>query len=431
MGEDVHEKTRFISAFVDAAQGRDGEFRADWHDRSSLVARQRESVEAYLATGANVYGFSTLLGHLDNMTAVSAEQSILLRGHLVGTPGELPEGDFRLLTAVKVQQLSLGGSGVSPATYEALLDYVDSWSGPATGAWESSYGSGDVVPGAWWANALFGTAAEAGELPAGDLIALINGNFVSTARGIATTIELQRALTSFVQVAWMMGETRHELNVDGDFEAGPPVWLESVQAPVSLRDPRPVLGNIRSMWAQLIDALWGALNAASGNPLFTGFDNGVRDVSQSSFLNYELADALSRAIAVLVRAGGQLQRYIEHLCSASAELVEGPEKVKYVQPPKVATAVHAALSSTDTGFRQSCLATSEGIEDSCDETLQLVGRATKAIAEFDELLALFGSVHDDAKCDGVLTAIESRLELDWGGEMAAGKQLATKLLPFG
>ena len=140
MGEIVREKARFISAFVDAAQGRDGEFRADWHERSSLVARQRESVEGYLATGATVYGFSTLLGHLDNMTAVSAEQANLLRGHLVGTPGELSEGDFRLLTAVKVQQLSLGGSGVSPATYEALLEYVDTWTGPAMGAWESSYG---------------------------------------------------------------------------------------------------------------------------------------------------------------------------------------------------------------------------------------------------------------------------------------------------
>ena len=431
MGEIVREKARFISAFVDAAQGRDGEFRADWHERSSLVARQRESVEGYLATGATVYGFSTLLGHLDNMTAVSAEQANLLRGHLVGTPGELSEGDFRLLTAVKVQQLSLGGSGVSPATYEALLEYVDTWTGPAMGAWESSYGSGDVVPGAWWANALFGTVAEAGDLPAGDLIALINGNFVSTARSIATTIDLQRVLTSFVQVAWTMGDTRHELNVDGDFEVGPPVWLESVQAPVSLRDPRPLLGNIRSMWAQLIDALWGDLNAASGNPLFIGFDDDVRDVSQSSFLNYELADALSRAITVLVRAGGQLQRYIEHLCSASAELVEGPEKVKYVQPPKVSTAVHADLSRTDTGFRQTYLATSEGIEDACDETLQLVGRATKAIAEVDELLALFGRVRDDAERDGVLAEIESRLELDWGGKMAAGRQLATRLLPFG
>ena len=431
MGEIVREKARFISAFVDAAQGRDGEFRADWHERSSLVARQRESVEGYLATGATVYGFSTLLGHLDNMTAVSAEQANLLRGHLVGTPGELSEGDFRLLTAVKVQQLSLGGSGVSPATYEALLEYVDTWTGPAMGAWESSYGSGDVVPGAWWANALFGTVAEAGALPAGDLIALINGNFVSTARSIATTIDLQRVLTSFVQVAWTMGDTRHELNVDGDFEVGPPVWLESGQAPVSLRDPRPLLGNIRSMWGQLIDALWGDLNAASGNPLFTGFDDDVRDVSQSSFLNYELADALSRAITVLVRAGGQLQRYIEHLCSASAELVEGPEKVKYVQPPKVATAVHADLNRTDTGLRQTYLATSEGIEDACDETLQLVGRATKAIAEVDELLALFGRVRDDAERDGVLAKIESRLELDWGGKMAAGRQLATRLLPFG
>ena len=431
MGEIVREKARFISAFVDGAQGRDGDFRADWHERSSLVARQRESVEGYLATGATVYGFSTLLGHLDNMTAVSAEQANLLRGHLVGTPGELSEGDFRLLTAVKVQQLSLGGSGVSPATYEALLEYVYTWTGPAMGAWESSYGSGDVVPGAWWANALFGTVAEAGDLPAGDLIALINGNFVSTARSIATTIDLQRVLTSFVQVAWTMGDTRHELNVDGDFEVGPPVWLESVQAPVSLRDPRPLLGNIRSMWAQLIDALWGDLNAASGNPLFIGFDDDVRDVSQSSFLNYELADALSRAITVLVRAGGQLQRYIEHLCSASAELVEGPEKVKYVQPPKVATAVHADLSRTDTGFRQTYLATSEGIEDACDETLQLVGRATKAIAEVDELLALFGRVRDDAERDGVLAEIESRLELDWGGKMAAGRQLATRLLPFG
>lgn len=431
MGEIVREKARFISAFVDAAQGRDGEFRADWDERSSLVARQRESVEGYLATGATVYGFSTLLGHLDNITAVSAEQANLLRGHLVGTPGELSEGDFRLLTAVKVQQLSLGGSGVSPATYEALLEYVDTWTGPAMGAWESSYGSGDVVPGAWWANALFGTVAEAGALPAGDLIALINGNFVSTARSIATTIELQRVLTSFVQVAWTMGDTRHELNFDGDFEVGPPVWLESVQAPVSLRDPRPLLGNIRSMWGQLIDALWGDLNAASGNPLFTGFDDDVRDVSQSSFLNYELADALSRAITVLVRAGGQLQRYIEHLCLASAELVVGREKVKYVQPPKVATAVHADLSRTDTGLRQTYLATSEGIEDACDETLQLVGRATKAIAEVDELLALFGRVRDDAERDGVLAEIESRLELDWGGKMAAGRQLATRLLPFG
>ncbi|MDK8767573.1 aromatic amino acid lyase [Corynebacterium freneyi] len=431
MGEGVREKARFISAFVDAAHGADGEFHADWRDRVSLITRQRKSVESYLATGATVYGFSTLLGHLDNMAAVSAEQASLLSGHLVGTPDELPEEDFRLLTAVKLQQLSRGGSGVSPDTYEALLEHIRTWTGPAMGAWESSYGSGDVVPGAWWANTLFGTVTESGRLPAGDLIALINGNFVSTAKSITTAIDLRRILSSFVQIAWVMGDTRHDLDVDGDYSAGPPIWLEPAQAPVSLRDPRPLVRNIRAMWSQLITALWGNLNTASGNPLFTGFDGEVRDVSQSSFLNYELADALNRAITVLVRCGGQLQRYIEHFCTACADSVHGTEKVKYVQPPKVAAAVHADLSRADTGFRQTYLATSEGVEDACDETLQLVGCATKAIAEVDELLALFALVRVDAERDGVLSDIELRIGIDWGRKSAAGDRLASELLPFG
>src|SRR5699024_5423250 len=144
--------------------------------------------------GPRVYGFNTLLGHLDGIDSGSDSQRNLLQAHLVGSRQSLPAGWGRLLVACKLSQLPVGGSGIHPQTYNWLsrLNWPDEVH--LSGAWTSSYGSGDVVPGAWFVEALVKEFGLKLEFP-GDLICLINGNYVSTAVGLVAYQAAVRVLS--------------------------------------------------------------------------------------------------------------------------------------------------------------------------------------------------------------------------------------------
>ena len=52
--------------------------------RIPTIRQQRASVEKYVSQGNSVYGFSTLLGHLDHVAGGDDSQKKLIDGHLVG-----------------------------------------------------------------------------------------------------------------------------------------------------------------------------------------------------------------------------------------------------------------------------------------------------------------------------------------------------------
>lgn len=365
----------------------------DWVQRHAAIAGERRAIEAMLAArpASTVYGFTTLLGQLDGAGLQAGDQDRLLQGHLVGEVGEIRPPMPALMLAMKIEQLAHGGSGIHPDTYGLLLGHCSDPAISVRGAWHASYGSADVVPGAWWLRAL--QAQTAGlPLQRGDLIALISGNFVSTAFALASSLQLIDYLSRFLAQAAV-----HADAVAAGVSAASRTWLyrawmESAaalspakprperQRPVSLRDLSMYVSPAAKIIDELRDALEFRLSGCTSNPLFASLPpTGVAAWSQSGFVDLRLSMTLTSAIQLVLFCMGAVQRFVQHYCDAR-RVLPADEFIPYVQSPKVASAylaqarlAHGALAS---GFS---LAESEGIEDICDMSLALAHALTDVI----------------------------------------------------
>lgn len=324
-------------------------------DSHALVERERAAVDRLLdgENSPRIYGFTTLLGHLDDQNSTAESQNRLLDAHLVGIPFELPVAWERLVLACKLTQLSAGGSGVHPSTYRRLGEILASGTEHdyvVSGAWTSSYGSGDVVPGAWFVDNLCRSHGLTLSHP-GDLITLINGNFISTA--IALLVQ-----SDFVRVA---RESMQLLTSVGDFlnssQAG-----RSVQLSVTMRDLQPLQTSLEHTIGQLCAALDDRLHTHSCNPRFLVSESRIEYLSQSSFLDFTLTGALS----VATQAAQQIAVYLKGSIRLRESLAPADE-MSPIQPTKVAQALIAGLANSDpsasAGFS---ISESNGVEDVCD-----------------------------------------------------------------
>src|SRR5690606_29948430 len=147
---------------------------------------------------APIYGFSTRLGHLDHLARTEDNEYATISDHQVAAPASLDRRSVDLVTRCKLEQLHYGGSGVHPETFRILLEGLDAVSpGDARGAWLVSYGSGDVIPAAWWAaQALKPSHRE--HLAPGDAIALMNGHFFSTGRAVSAVLAATGAMSELI-----------------------------------------------------------------------------------------------------------------------------------------------------------------------------------------------------------------------------------------
>lgn len=325
-----------------------------WEDAATRVGSERSAVETHVtATNAPpVYGFNTLLGHMDGTASTDSSQTELLKQHLVG-PEEMAAPLFRrLLVGAKLHQAAQGGSGISRPAYLALLRSFQR-EAPATGAWSASYGAGDVVPGAWLVSDLL--QHDLGELKNGDLIALINGSWVGAAWGLAALASSLEGLAA-VQAA-----------VDTATED---MFLGGRQLPVSLRDAEPMQAAFLHAARSVSDAIGARLGNGSANPYFT-FAPSVMDTapvsshSGNQFLDYVLPFALTNLVQAQLLALGVWQRCIQHWADGRQNGVHA-----LVQPPKVAQAIlEQARASAAAMPAQFVGSDSQGIEDLRDNTV--------------------------------------------------------------
>ena len=370
----------------------------EWREAGRRLESDRYSVLGILQdpSGPRVYGFNTLLGHLDGETSVVEDQDDLLHAHLVGPTWEVDPHFLRLMTACKLEQLSRGGTGIDPATYQALLDKPEP--DGRDGAWFASYGSGDVVPAAWWVSRR--VIPVAGPLRAGDLISLINGNFVSTAAGVVVVTRLVDVVTRFVAQYVSFAEAGPPAILSGtQLEAGkaledllqlfpPSSEQRARQLPVSVRDAGAVLRPIVLNLSRLIEALCARLERPSGNPLFAPDAAGRwRAWSQASFLDVQLTLELTNAMQMMHLLCGVTQRLAEH----AVEGMEGPRA--QVQPPKVVKALveqaHLVAGVLPAQFTGS---DSHGVEDLRDLSLLTAVRAVRLCAVLDECVEVLSAV---------------------------------------
>lgn len=315
-----------------------------WSSRLPAIGEQRAAVEAFIDDGGQAYGFTTLFGHLDSIRREREGIANLYQGHLVGAPEQLEPAWARGVLAVKLCQLANGGSGISPGTYQRLLERFSAELSDVRIDLRASYGSGDVVPGAWFVEAMLGGAEG---LPAGDLMALINGGYVPAGL-LLGSLPLVRSV--FGDALALVGEAAEFARAH---DAG-------VQLPVSLRDTSPLERAAGHGRAQLETALGGALNRRSANPLFEFEGGEAAPRSNSSFLDFELSLAIAATHEALRVVSAYLTGATRFVAKLGEETAPELEKPFFVQLPKVSEAYADGLTVPAVAYGH---AESLGVED--------------------------------------------------------------------
>lgn len=323
-----------------------------WEKARLRVIREREAVEAFVRGGGTAYGFTTFFGHLDSIAG--PDNQMLLRGHIVGYPDRIPAHIVRGIMAVKLCQLANGGSGISEQTFTALLTrFEDDIEGAEIDLY-ASYGSGDVVPGAWFSRFVLGDNPV---IPDGDLMALINGSFVAAGIVLGLRGEIQEVVDAAIK------SVEHAAEIANRYRQSP-----HVQLPVSLRDTMPLAVLAETQAATMDHALENSLNSSSGNPLFSIEDGLVEPKSNSSFLDFELTLALQNQLELVRVISAYVTAAIRWLDHVTESVVPDVEKPLTVQYPKVAKAYNDRLAAT-AGTATYIQAESRDVEDISDGAL--------------------------------------------------------------
>lgn len=311
-------------------------------------------------------------GHLDNHTIRPADSQVLLDAHLVGTPRPLSEKASRAITLIKLCQLMQGGSGISPETFDRVLEGLDR---TVSIDLDASYGSGDVVPGAWWVRSVLGPTPD---FQRGDLIALINGSFVPVGLLLHGVQPLE---TLFSTVIFSTAVARDFVQQRND---------SGVQLPVSLRDISPLKRELADGMTQLKSAIESSANRSSFNPAFVFNDDKstVSVCSNSSFLNFECLAAVRRVGASLSIAAAYSLAIINHVSSALEKESDTNHGVDWVQVPKVAKAYYDNLMEALTFSGSTAQWTSGGTEDISDFLLADTRKLLHGLGIAEKLVGL-------------------------------------------
>lgn len=351
------------------------------------IIEERKFVEGYV-TKTPVYGFSTLFGHYDHhteLTGLSQEtQNSLLQAHLVGTPVPTPVWFFRSLADTKLTQLNNGGTGISGDAYKAVQKAAGlSDDAELSGSWFKSYGCGDVVDGSWFVHNLI----EQGLLTlsrSGDLMALINGSYVSTT--------VARSAYDFFKVA--IEDSLNLLKANSN-------PTQAVQLPVTLRDLSPLLDSYAQSSHQMDEALTHREETKSGNPLFD-MEQGTH-LSNASFLDFTLTHSLTGAGQTTQVAGIYVKALTNHVSKHMS--VPSPADTP-IQPTKVNTGLVKRMIPLSPDFYLNESETVEDVGDMSSHTAlglihnlkllreannnlhRLLGEETTPIHRAEELLSL-------------------------------------------
>lgn len=381
-------------------------------DIVKTLRSERQAVERYIAKSESgqprrVYGFTTYLGQRDNVRHGDGYQLRLLKEHLVGRTFTLPTQVFRLISLVKLAQLSQGGSGVSESTFESLCSRLQDFEDNPIGAWNATYGTGDVVPASWWISNLF-SEEEVENFANGDLIALMNGNFFSTGYSISVFCKFLRACAEFIDVFRNHSYppiSQGTPNLVTKQFSSPRSALKrtsfNIQPRVSTRDNTPFANAIDHSIRLFSESLGARINTRSCNPLFE-FHNGevLNHHSQSSFLDIRLSSVLELCSDCVRFLGAALQSLIRATGENSGNQIERP-KIAEVLIDQMAQQSSSRFSINEAA----------GIEDVCDRTLARAVHLEQSIQVLVELTELTRvQLHEErpqAEADEIESALYS------------------------
>lgn len=360
---------------------------SSWQNASERLANERKAIEGLLESGGDAYGFTSLFGPLDTIDASDGYQSSLLQWHLIGCPSEIPRRAGDWISAVKLQQLSLGGSGLSPETYLAILNRFAGGISYSIDL-DASYSSADVVPASWWVHSVLDDSHPIRNN--GDLIALINGNFVSIGLLAYATERLINCLCTLLATPATVGfkgygQTHSQtaivrsLNIDAASNNRP-------QQSVLSRDCIPIISGILQEISRSVEVVSSASTRKSCNPVFKFDSNDVVAISNSSFLDFSAASA-SLGLAHATRLAARLlNKVVSTACVSAAE--NDKDNPRWVQYPKVTLGYCIAIEGGEAGPMQMTGSESGGVEDLWDTGLASTNQLLNQLKILDKELSV-------------------------------------------
>lgn len=396
--------------------------------------KARKVLDQAAASGQQIYGLNTGLG-ANLGTSVegdaSAFQRQLLEGRSAAVGELLPQEAVRATMFVRAAMFSVGGSGISPAVFTALVDALNAGVHPVMPQF-GSIGAGDLVLMTALARMLTGDGEadyQGRRMPSAkalmmarlapislapkDGLSLINASAVSVGSG---ALALADALSAFAQqqqagALTMEGFGANRTILDPRLHLARPAACQQLAAkglrdllardgepaPTTLQDPLSIrcMPSIHGALIHAIDqarlALEIELNAAADNPLVLGDDGLVLSTcnfhTASLALAFEtlglaIAQCAAASVARLIQLSGSgrngLPKYLSPVGGASAG---------FVPLQKTATAILAAIRHKANPVMLDFLAVSEGVEDHATQTPLAVSKCAGMIVLWRRLIA--------------------------------------------
>ncbi len=398
------------------------------------LEKARKVLDQVAASGQQIYGLNTGLG-ANLGTSVEGDASAFQRQLLEGRSGAvgeaLPVEAVRATMFARVAMLSVGGSGLSPAVFVALVNALNAGVHPVMPSL-GSIGAGDLVLMTTLARLLIGEGEadyQGRRMPAAkalmmarlapvtlapkDGLSLINASSVSAGSGALAVTDALSALAQQQQAGALtmegIGANRTILDprlhmarpAAGQQEAAKVLHdllaHDEVPAPTALQDPLSIrcMPSIHGGLIEAIDQARQAveieLNAAADNPLVLSDDELV--LSTGNFHTAALSLAFETlGLAIAQCAAATAARFIQLTGSGRNGLPKylspvGGASAGFVPLQKTATSVLAAIRHKANPVMLDFLAVSEGVEDHAAQTPLAVAKCAGMIVLWRRLIA--------------------------------------------
>jgi histidine ammonia-lyase len=377
----------------------------------------RDLVEAALARGEQVYGFSTGVG-MRKLFSIEEDQArfnrLLLRGHLVAQ-GPTAADDVVRATLVKLANMLAGGvSGARPELAERLVEALNDGLEPQVRTL-GSVGQADLGPNADLVHGVL----DGFELAAGEALVLVDNNAFSTALAALAVADCER-LVSGLEVAGALDLEGFAANLSlldpaiADARPYPALastisrlqtllrgswlWTEqprNLQDPLTFRTLPHVLAATRDALDYTKGVLAVELNAHQGNPVVSA--EAGRVVPAGNFDPVPLAaalDFLRIALAPALTSAGE--RALKQLQASLTGLPEGLAARAHLAEPALSElgaaiqgiVAEARLLAQPVSFELASTTQHEGIED----RTTMAPLAARRLAEMVDLGARVAAV---------------------------------------
>ena len=370
----------------------------------------RDLVEAALASGEQVYGFSTGVG-MRKLFAIEDDQAsfnrLLLRGHLVGQGPPAPADAVRATMLKLANSLAQGVTGVRPELAELLVNALNTGAIPHVRIL-GSVGQADLAANADLVEGVLGEFA----LAAGEALVLVDNNAFSTglaalavadcetlldALDVAGALDLEAFAANLSIIDPAVGDARPHPGLTATIARlralldGTSLWEaqpRNLQDPLTFRTLPHVQGAARDALSYASRVLAIELNAHQGNPVVVALEGRV--VAAGNFDVVPLAAALDfLRIALAPALTSAAERALKLLQAPLTGLPEGLGARGHLSEPALSElgaavqgiVAEARLLALPVSFELASTTQHEGIED----RTTMAPLAARRLAEMVEL----------------------------------------------